>query len=101
MNDNDEHDHEENGLYAVELPCWRFSLWDVAGITLHTAAGLSSALGQIVGQGLGMLARECAASANRSRQNYDLREAQRLNEAARAEMAASLAAIVDGPEEDS
>lgn len=101
------HEHDEDGncippegvvLYSQELPNWRFSLWDVAGITLHTAGGLLANIGAVLGTGLGLLARECAAMANNSRQTYDLREAQRLNQAARQEMSRATEAILGLPE---
>jgi hypothetical protein len=94
VNDHDECDHEHDGMYDGALPNWRFSLWDVAGIALHTLAGATVQ----VGNGLGLLAREFAAQANRSRQNFDLREAQRLNEAARREMSQAAEAILGLPE---
>lgn len=85
---------DDSSMYSPELPCWRFSLWDIPGIALHTGAHILNALSS----GAALLAQECAASANRSRQNYDLREAQRLNQAAQAEIGADLRALIEGPE---
>lgn len=96
MND-EEHDHD--GMYVAEIPCWRFSLWDVAGITAHTTMGLLVALGN----GFGLIARECQAMANNSRQTFDLRQAERAHREAQAAIGADLARMiaVDRPEEES
>lgn len=80
MNDQE----EEWGEAEVEamLPCWRFSLWDVAGITLFTAGHVVNA----IAQGFSHLSTQCQAAANYSRQNYDLRESERLNDHAREQI---------------
>lgn len=94
-----EHDDEgncippENGFYAVGLPTWRFSPWDIVGITLTTAGGLFS----VVGQGLNLAAREFAAAANYARQNYDLRQAAKAAEEQARSAAEELRALVEGP----
>lgn len=92
MNEHDECDHDgpTQGFYAPELPCWKFSIWDVAGIVTFTAAGVMDRLAN----GLGLMAREFQASANRSRQEHDLRMA----ESQRADAAEALRALVEGPE---
>lgn len=96
----EDHEHDEDGncilpegsVPTYDLPSWRFSAWDVAGITATSAAGLFS----VLGQGLNLLAREFAAMANWQRQNYDLREARRAYEAEQAAIANDLRALVDG-----
>lgn len=88
-------DDDENvteGFYEVEPPAWKFSLWDVAGIGLHTTAHILQGLAQ----GAALLAQECAASANRARKTWDLREEERKAAEAREEMAADLARLVEG-----
>lgn len=97
-----EHDDEgncippQNGFYATALPTWKFSGWDVAGIALSGIGGLFS----VVGQGMNLLARECAAMANWTRQNYELEQAQREHDRERAEAAEALRALVEGDGED-
>lgn len=91
MNDNEECDHEHDGFYVAEPPSWKFSLWDVAGISLHTAGGVLN----VLGQGFVLMAQECSASANRSRKTWDLRQAERKDAEAREAMAADLEHIVD------
>jgi hypothetical protein len=71
----DEHEHDHDGMYATELPCWRFSPWDVVGITAFTVGGIL----QTLGTGFGLIARECQAQANRSRSLYDQRLAERAS----------------------
>lgn len=88
----DEHDH--NDFYEVEPPAWKFSLWDVAGITMHTTSGILHALAQ----GAALMAQEFSASANRSRRTWDLRQAERKQAEARAEISADLRALIEGPE---
>lgn len=96
MNDHDEcgHEHPSEGFYAVELPSWRFSLWEVAGITTFMAAGVLDR----VANGLGLFAREFQAMANNSRQTFDLREAERKQAEIQESIAADLRAMVDGSE---
>lgn len=95
---NHEHDAEgncippENGFYAQSVPTWKFSLWDVVGITLTGTGAAVNAFANM----LGYIGRECTAQANYSRQNFELAEAHRLNQAARAEIDRSLREIVEG-----
>lgn len=89
-----EHDDEENGFYMVEPPAWKFSLWDVAGITLHTTSGILGALAH----GSMLLSQECQASANRARRTWDIRQAERKAAEQREAMAADLRALVEGGE---
>lgn len=89
-----EHDDEgnciepETGFYAIALPNWRFSLWDIAGIAATGVGGVFS----VAGQALNLVARECSAMANWKRQEYDLQQA----EAQRHEVAETLRALVEG-----
>lgn len=88
---------EDHGMEgAPGIPVWRFSFWDVLGITAVTAG---NALGAIA-NGCGMLSREFAAAANRSRINYDNREAAREREKARRAMARDLRGLVGFEEVD-
>lgn len=92
MDDTNEHDH--NDFYEVEPPSWKFSLWDVAGIALQTTGGILAALAG----GAHLLSQECAASANRSRKTWDLRQAERKQAEAQAEIGADIRALIEGPE---
>lgn len=92
MNEHDECENDHDGFYVAEPPAWKFSLWDVAGIALHTAAHCA----QGIAQGFALMAQECAASANRARKTWDLREAERKAAEARAEMADDLRALMEG-----
>lgn len=89
-----EHEWDEDGECSIavtpELPCWKFSLWDVAGIGLTTVGGFFS----VMGQGLNLLARECQAAAQYSRQTYDEAREAFEEERARAEMAGALEGLV-------
>lgn len=106
MSDTD-HDHDsegncippQGGFYDTSQPNWRFSFWDVAGISITTIGavlGTIGHLGTVLHQGANMLARECQAAANFSRQTKELEEAQRLNERARQQMSAGLERMVWG-----
>lgn len=83
----------EDETEGNDQPCWRFSLWDVAGITAHAVCGTLIH----VGQSVGILAREFQAAANHSRQQRDLYEYHRQRERDKKQMAADLSRIVDGP----
>jgi len=92
-----EHDHDEQpseGFYNIQQPCWRFSAWDMAGVGISllgaVVGGGMQYIGSSIHQASGMIAREFAAAANYQRQTFDLEEAHRLNEAARAQMDQSL-----------
>jgi hypothetical protein len=91
-------DHEEEGVPA--FPAWKFSLWDVAGIGAATAGNICGALYT----GFGMLSREFAAAANRSRANSDARQQRLEHERAQSQIAAALQSrLFDGdplPPED-
>ena len=87
----------EEGEVEVVLPSWRFSLWDVAGIALHTAAHIAGD----VAQGLGLLSREFAAMANNSRQTYDLQQAEEAQREAQEAIGADLRALIEGPGDES
>lgn len=88
---------EDHGMEgAPGVPAWRFSVWDILGIGAITAGNAAGA----VAQGFGMLSREFAAAANRSRINYDNREAAREREKARRAMARDLRGIVGFEEVD-
>jgi hypothetical protein len=107
---NIDHDHDDegncippqsNGFYAQELPTWRFSLWDVAGVAVSFVGSVAGSLGSIginFHQACNLISRECQAAANYSRQNYELAEAHRLNEQARAQMSEGLEHLILGPE---
>lgn len=108
MSDVD-HDHDDEGnciqpssndFYNVQQPCWRFSMWDIAaiGVSLTGAVvgGTLQNIGMSIHQAAGMVSREFTAAANFQRQTFDLEEAHRLNEAARAQMAAGLRELVEG-----
>lgn len=84
-----DHEHDES---CGGQPNWRFSLWDVAGITMFGIAGIFSALHQTGN----LIARELEAMANYSRQSYDLRQARKQHEAHQAQMAAELRGLVEG-----
>lgn len=93
----EDHDHDEDGNCIVPqglmtLPEWRWSAWDVVGITATTVGGLFS----VIGQGLNLIARECGAMANWSRSNRDIQAAQRAQEEARWEMSAAYKELVFG-----
>lgn len=99
-------EHDENcpseGFYNVAQPNWRFSLWDVAAIsvsTLGAVIGTVGHLGVVIHQGANMLAREFGAAANFARQTAELEEAQRLNEAARRQMSEGLERLISGPQD--
>jgi hypothetical protein len=96
-----DHDHDDegncvpqqNGFYNVSEPDWRFSLWDVAAVGVSVVGAICGSIGNIgivINQGTNMLAREFGAAANYQRQTFDLKEAHRLNEEARAKMAEGL-----------
>lgn len=87
MNDYDEHDE---GCETATRVNWRFSLWDVAGITLSGVSGLFA----VGAQAIGLLSQECAAMANFTRDRRDQREAIEAYEADRAEMAQTLETFV-------
>jgi hypothetical protein len=80
------------GYYEVSQPVWKFSFWDVTGITLAGVAGVFSVLGQ-AGH---LMAQQCGAMANWKRQTWDLEEARRLSDHARKQMADSLRKVVEG-----
>ncbi len=105
-----EHDEDgncippENGFYAQELPTWRFSIWDVVGIGFFGIANVLT----VTGNAFGLLSRECAAMANWTRQNHDLKVAEAQRKAAdeahlahQRQMAETLRGIVEGPEDQS
>lgn len=75
-----EHEHDDDGNCIVPTdvsgPIWRFSLWDMAGIAFTGIGGLFG----VTGQALNLAARECAAMANWTRQNYDIAQAQARRE---------------------
>lgn len=94
-----EHDAEGNcippeGGFPVVFtpPTWRFSMWDIAGIAFHTVSGVLQSLGS----GTGLLAQECAAMANWTRQKQDLEQAQAEQEKVKAAMAEDLRAMIEG-----
>lgn len=95
----------QGGFYAVELPTWKFSLWDVAGITTTGIAGLFT----VTGQALNLLSREFSAMANWKRQTHDIRQAEAARreaveayEAHQREMAKALERLTGiAPEEES
>lgn len=95
MNECEHDDDDQNGFYMVEPPAWKFSLWDVAGITLHTTSGILGALAH----GAMLLSQECQASANRARKTWDLRQAEAKAAEERAAMAADLERLVEGGDE--
>lgn len=90
---NDEEECAEEGVPAF---AWRFSAWDVLGIVSHVGANAAVA----VANGFGLLSREFAAAANRSRQNYDNRQAAREASLARREMARDLRGLISFEEVD-
>ena len=97
-----EHDEECEAQQAYALPAWKWSNWELVGIGSAVLGGVLNS----IAQGCNLLAREAAASANWSRHNYELEQAQaeeeeRLERDAlvRAEMADELRGIVEGPEE--
>lgn len=69
---NHEHDEDENCLnddgsihvHEVVEPNWEFSGWDVLGVVAHTLGGV----GNMLGQGFTLLAREFYAAGQFSRQ---------------------------------
>ena len=96
-----DHECEDNEGWVAATPQyagpnWRYSTWDILGISLTTVGGLFS----VVGQGFNLLAQEFAAQANFSRQAKTLREAEAFEAAQRAAVAEELRALVDGPGED-
>lgn len=68
---NHEHDEDENCLnddgsihvHEMAEPNWEFSGWDVLGVVAHTLGGV----GNMLGQGLSLLAREFYAAGQFSR----------------------------------
>jgi len=93
-----EHDGEgnclppSNDLYPGGLPTWRFSLWDIVGIAATGVGGVFS----VAGQAANLFARECAAMANYSRQEFDLRRAQEEYDENQANIANDLRALIEG-----
>lgn len=90
-----DHEHDEEGNCIIPeqpIPSWRFSIWDVIGVTLTTAGGVFS----VLGQGFTLMSREFAAMANYRRANYDAQRAARAQEAESRSAAAELRALVDG-----
>lgn len=83
---------DEHGMEGSPGPAWRFSCWDVLGIGAVTLGNVAGA----IANGFGMLSREFAAAANRSRINYDNREAARERELARRRIAQDLRGLLDG-----
>lgn len=88
---SDHCDHDEDDTFTGG-PIWRFSLWDVAGITLSVIGGFF----QASSQGAQLMARECAAAANFSRQEKELREAEAARKAERREVAQVLDGLLQG-----
>lgn len=88
-----EHEWDEDGNCAIEVnqdtPCWKFSLWDIAGIAFGTAGGVLIS----IGTGFGYVNRECQAHAEWKRSQYDAAVAQFEEDVARAEMAGALEGI--------
>lgn len=95
MNIAHEHDEEGNCIMPP-APAWRFSLWDIAGVTIFGISGIFNALAQTAG----LLSQEFCAAANYSRNAYDARQAQSAFEANRAAMAEALNSMVLGPNDD-
>lgn len=105
---NIDHDHDgegncipPNGFYAQELPNWRFSLWDIAAIGISFVGSVAGSIGSIginFHQGCNLVSREFQAAANNSRQTFELKEAHRLNDAARRQMSEGLERLISGPE---
>lgn len=93
MNDDHEHDEEGNCIIVAQqdVPVWRFSMWDVAGIAAMFAGGILS----VGSQAMQLLARECTAAANKSRSDKDARIAERKHAASRRAMARDLRELVD------
>jgi hypothetical protein len=85
-------DHEEEGVPA--FPAWKFSLWDVAGIGAATAGNICGALLNR----FGMLSREFAAAANRSRSLADARDQQRQEVEAQRAIGTDLQRLIYGDE---
>lgn len=94
---NIQHDHDEDGnCIEGTQPSWRFSMWDIIGVSTFAAGNVLGA----IGAGLGLLAQEFCAAANYSRQEKDLREAQRAYEAQQRAIGQDIAAIVHGPHDE-
>lgn len=91
MSIDSEHQEEENPLYPGGRPTWRFSLWDIAGVSTITVSGLFGT----VAQGFHMLAREFFAAANYGRNRKDQREMQKAYEAHQRAAARELRSMVD------
>lgn len=89
-------EEEEDAPQVVEYPKWKFSGWDVAGIAVAGVAGVCL----VASQALNLVARELAAMANYSRENYDYYQAKAREDIDREAMAEALRGIVDG-EDDS
>lgn len=87
---NAPHDHDDDGD-CLAPHCWRFSLWDIAGLLIAT---LAHVLGMLSGGGLG-LAREFFAMANWSRRNRDIKVMRRYEQAQRRAMSEDLRKFVD------
>lgn len=87
---NIEHEWDSEGECNIAItpqePNWRWSHWDLAGITLHTLSSIVLS----IGNGINMLARECQASANYERDLYQQQVERFEQECARAEMAGAL-----------
>lgn len=94
----------EDGFYAQAEPVWKFSLWDVVGISTAAIGGLFS----VTGQGFALLSTQCQAMANWKRQTWDIRAAEKARreqvaafEAHQRQMAETLRGLVEGPEDQS
>lgn len=93
---NIEHEWDEDGACNIavtpEEPCWRWSNWDLVGILLNTVSNLFNS----IAGGLNLLARECQASAEFQRAEFQRRRDEYAQEVARAEMAGAYEGLVFG-----
>lgn len=95
MSDNDETSAYyvmENPLYPGGIPTWRFSPWSLAAVLATGIGGLFS----VVGQAANLLSREFEAQANYSRQEHEMRTAEREWRAEQAAAAEELRRMVEG-----
>src|SRR5690242_16885169 len=86
MSNEDEEDYAEQAVVQYVMPCWKFELWDMAGVMTTTVAGLFLT----IGQGLNLAAREFSAMAQWRRQRFDQAEYQAAYEAQQRYLAEEL-----------
>lgn len=90
----DDHEHDEEGNCIIpegyEPPAWQFDWWNIAGMVLTMGSGV----GQVIGQGLNMMAQECWTHARWRKQQRDAAIEWEQEVAERQEMAEAYERLV-------